>query len=237
MNKELESFSYIASHDLQEPLRKIQSFSARLLELENKKLSDTGKDYFQRMQKAADRMQHLIQDLLAYSRSSTAEGKCEHVHLSRIVEKVQEDIMEELEQKQGVIVVEELCEAFIIPFQFHQLLYNLISNSLKFSRKDTPPRIVIKSEIVDVEKLQLPTPAVSKQYCHVSIVDNGIGFEAKFSERIFEIFQRLHGKMEYQGTGIGLAIVKKIVDNHRGIITAHGELGKGARFDIYLPQQ
>ncbi|MBC7536169.1 MAG: PAS domain S-box protein [Ferruginibacter sp.] len=237
MNKELESFSYIASHDLQEPLRKIQSFSARLLELENEKLSDTGKDYFQRMQKAADRMQHLIQDLLAYSRSSTAEGNCERIHLSRIVEKVQEDIKEELEQKHGVIEVEELCEAFIIPFQFHQLLYNLISNSLKFSRKDIPPHIVIKSEIVAAEKLQLPMPGVSKEYCHISVVDNGIGFEPKFNERIFEIFQRLNGKTEFQGTGIGLAIVKKIVDNHHGIITASGELGKGARFDIYLPHQ
>ena len=134
-----------------------------------------------------------------------------------------------------MVTAETLCSASIIPFQFHQLLYNLISNALKFSKPNTPPCITINSKVMlgaDTEEDYLLD---NKEYCYVSVQDNGIGFEPEFSERIFEVFQRLHDKEEYAGTGIGLAIVKKIVENHNGIISAASQVGNGARFDIYIP--
>ena len=128
-----------------------------------------------------------------------------------------------------------MCEANIIPFQFRQLLFNLISNSLKFSNPAQPSYIKIKSEIAQGIKLNNAKLSAEKKYCHITVSDNGIGFEQQYSEKIFEVFQRLHGKNEYNGTGIGLSIVKRIVENHNGIITANGELNKGATFDIYIP--
>lgn len=234
-NAELASFAYIASHDLQEPLRKIQTFAARIIEKELKNLSANGKDYFNRMQVAAKRMQTLIEDLLAYSRTNTVERKFENTDLNTIIEEVKIDLREELQEKQAAIDATEMCEANIIPFQFRQLLYNLISNSLKFSNPAQPPRIQIKSEITDSKKFKTGRLSDHKKYCHISISDNGIGFEEQYNERIFELFQRLHGRTEYDGTGIGLAIVKKIVDNHHGVITAKSAINKGATFDIYIP--
>jgi signal transduction histidine kinase len=128
-----------------------------------------------------------------------------------------------------------MCEVKIIPFQFRQLLYNLISNSIKFSKEKDHPHIKIESEIDSGKKFNIDKLSKEVTYCHISISDNGIGFEPQYSEKIFEVFQRLHGKHEYSGTGIGLAIVKKIVENHNGVVTASGELNKGATFDIYIP--
>ena len=145
-------------------------------------------------------------------------------------------LQEELQRKNATLEVDKIeSEVEIVPFQIHQLLYNLISNSLKFSHENIPPIIKIKSEMktggnLDNEKLDSQV-----KYCHITFSDNGIGFDQQYKEKIFEVFQRLHGKETYQGTGIGLAIVKKIIDNHKGIITAKGELGKGATFDIYIP--
>lgn len=235
MNQELQSFAYISSHDLQEPLRKIQTFATLILEKEFENLSDNGKDKFQRMQNAAKRMQTLINDLLSYSRTNIQERVFEKTDLSRIVEEVKEDLKEEIEQKNATIENCENCEANIIPFQFRQLLYNLISNSLKFSKPETPIVIKINSKIVKGAALENKKLEPETNYCHIQIQDNGIGFEQQYSAKIFEVFQRLHGKLEYSGTGIGLAIVKKIVDNHNGIITATGEKNKGATFDIYIP--
>lgn len=235
MNKELQSFAYISSHDLQEPLRKIQTFATQIIEKESENLSDSGKDKFQRMQNAAQRMQTLINDLLSYSRTNIQERKFEKVNLSKIIDEVKEDLKEELEQKDAVIESNETCDVNIIPFQFRQLLYNLASNSLKFSNPDVRPVIQIKSEFAKGEDLSNDTLSKETNYCHISISDNGIGFEPQYSKKIFEVFQRLHGKLEYTGTGIGLAIVKKIVENHNGTITATGEKNKGATFDIYIP--
>ncbi|MFH7005208.1 PAS domain S-box protein [Flavobacterium bizetiae] len=235
MNKELQSFAYISSHDLQEPLRKIQTFATQIIEKESENLSDSGKDKFQRMQNAAQRMQTLINDLLSYSRTNIQERKFEKVNLSKIIDEVKEDLKEELEQKDAVIESNETCDVNIIPFQFRQLLYNLASNSLKFSNPDVRPVIQIKSEFAKGEDLSNDTLSKEANYCHISISDNGIGFEPQYSKKIFEVFQRLHGKLEYTGTGIGLAIVKKIVENHNGTITATGEKNKGATFDIYIP--
>jgi len=235
MNKELQSFAYVSSHDLQEPLRKIQTFASRILEKENENLSEQGKELFNRMQGSAKRMQALINDLLAYSRTHTSERILEETDLTKIVAQVKLELKEELQQKQAILEINELCPVRIVKFQFQQLLYNLISNSLKFSRPGHPPLIKIKSEIVEGTSKGNPALASGTKYCHISVSDNGIGFDQQYNEKIFELFQRLHGRMEYPGTGIGLAIVKKIVENHNGIITARAELNKGTTFDIYLP--
>ena len=234
-NKELESFAYISSHDLQEPLRKIQTFSSRILETEDQNLSVKGKDYFHRMQEAAKRMQVLIEDLLLYSRTGTIERKFEKTDFTVIVEEVKAELKEAIQEKKATIQLTESCEMLVIPFLFRQLLHNMISNALKFSKPGVPPIIVIKSSIKTGLQLKQEKLSPEKEYCHITVSDNGIGFEPEYQERIFELFQRLHDRSEYIGTGIGLAIVKKIVENHQGIITATSKLGKGARFDIYFP--
>jgi len=234
-NKELESFAYISSHDLQEPLRKIQTFAGRILEKENQNLTEKGKEYFHRMLESAKRMQTLIEDLLAYSRAGATENKFEKTDLNDLIEEVKIELKEALLEKQATIEATKSCEINVIPFQFRQLLHNLISNALKFSKPGIPPKIKITSKHAAGRKLKNESLLPEKVYCHLSVSDNGIGFEPEFKNRIFEIFQQLHGKDEYEGTGIGLAIVKKIVENHHGVITATGILNKGARFDIYLP--
>ncbi len=235
MNKELQSFAYISSHDLQEPLRKIQTFASRIAETEHGQLSETGRLYFLRMQDAALRMQTLIDDLLTYSRTNVSERKYERTDLNKIVEEVEADLKEELQQKQAIVTASGLGEMNIIPFQFRQLLYNLFSNSLKFAAPARPLRMIITGEIDNGAAFNNDKLSADTKYCHIRFSDNGIGFEQQFSERIFEVFQRLHEKQTYSGTGIGLAIVKKIVENHEGVITASGDLNKGATFDIFLP--
>jgi PAS domain S-box-containing protein len=235
MNAELQSFAYISSHDLQEPLRKIQTFATRIIDKERGNLSETGKDYFERIQKAASRMQTLIEDLLTYSRTNTTDLVFQKTNLSEIVEEVKHDLKETLAEKKSIIDIGKMCEANVIHFQFRQLMTNLIGNALKFSKPGQSAVVKIKSELVMGSDLKLETLSPKKKYCHLTISDNGIGFDPTYKDRIFEVFQRLHSKDEYAGTGIGLAIVKKIVDNHNGVITATGELNKGATFDIYIP--
>jgi PAS domain S-box-containing protein len=249
-NKELELFNYISSHDLQEPLRKIQIFASRIMSNEYDKLSGKGQDDFNRMQDAAARMQTLIEDLLAYSRTSTTERKFVNTNLAELVEEVKAGFKEEMQARNACIEVEDMCEANIIAFQFRQLLQNLFSNALKFSRPQKPVHIQVKSRIVEYGKLLEENRTLfssftgtasngtvhETQYCHISVSDNGIGFEPQYKDRIFDIFQRLHNNSTYQGTGIGLAIVKKIVENHNGFINATGQLDRGACFDIYIPR-
>ncbi|HTE29198.1 MAG TPA: ATP-binding protein [Chryseolinea sp.] len=234
-NKELLAFTYVSSHDLQEPLRKIQTFVSIILAKEHANLTDKGKFNFDRIQSAAATMQQLIEDLLAFSRISTTDRKFEKIDLHIVIEAVRNELKETIESKKAIFEAFNLSTVNIIHFQFRQLMYNLISNALKFSRADVQSHImissrVVKGHIVDTEKL-----SPEKEYSHITVRDNGIGFEPHFSQRIFEVFQKLHGKQEYPGTGIGLAIVKKIVENHNGIITASSELGQGACFDIYIP--
>lgn len=234
MNQELASFAYVSSHDLQEPLRKIQAFASRILEKEYQNLSAAGQDYFTRMQEAARRMQLLIQDLLAYSRTNKKEKELVPTNLNLLVAGVLDDLEQYILDNEATINVDELPVADVIPFQFRQLFTNLISNSLKFRKKDTPVMINIKSEKVMGAEIS-PEANGNDAYYRVTVEDNGIGFDNAYHERIFDVFQRLHTKQEYEGTGIGLAICKKIVENHRGFIAAKGEPGKGARFTIYLP--
>jgi signal transduction histidine kinase len=236
-NKELLAFTYVSSHDLQEPLRKIQTFCSIILENEKENLSERGKYNFERMQLAAGRMQQLIDDLLAFSRINTTELIFEETDLKIIIEEIVSDLKETIQDKDAIVDASVLGSANIIPFQFRQLMFNLISNALKFSKPDLPSQIVIKSSIANGSKINNKKLSKDKDYCHITVKDNGIGFESHFSERIFEVFQKLHSKEIYSGTGIGLAIVKKIVENHNGIIIATSELDKGATFDIYFPQK
>nr|MCU0383660.1 ATP-binding protein [Cyclobacteriaceae bacterium] len=241
-NQELESFTYIASHDLQEPLRKIQTFSKRIMEKEVANLSESGRDYFLRLERAAHRMQVLIEDLMLYSRTNTKIQQFEETNISKLVEEVLSDFKEQIEEKKAFIDLQPLGVLPVIPFQFRQLFYNLIGNALKFQSPHRILHIEIKSEQADnityaKTNFQLAKNplAAGQLYQHFSITDNGIGFEEKFNSQVFQLFQRLHGHEKYSGTGIGLSIVRKIVDNHQGIITARGELDKGTCFDVYIP--
>ena len=235
INKELESFNYISSHDLQEPLRHIQSFASRIIVDEKDHLSDKGKVYFEKIINAANRMQFLLTDLLTYSRTATDDRIFETIDLNNIVNEIKLEFKETIVEKNAIIEVKDLCEVHVIQFQFHQLMYNLIGNALKFSKTDIPPHIRISSKIVvqsEVKNIPL-LPMI--EYCHITLEDNGIGFEPQYENKIFELFQRLNDKQKIAGTGIGLAIVKKIVENHKGFIKATGVINHGARFDVYVP--
>jgi light-regulated signal transduction histidine kinase (bacteriophytochrome) len=235
MNEELSSFAYISSHDLQEPLRKIQTFSDRIVDFEYHNLSEKGRDYFQRIQRGASRMQKLIRDILAYSRTTTLEKKFEPTDLNELVAQSKIELEVMMMEKKAVIESAPLPIVNVIPFQMQQLFNNLIHNALKFSKEHSAPHISIRSEMVDANFTDAPYPGAAGKYCHLTFQDQGIGFEPIYAKKIFEVFQRLHGRMEYGGTGIGLAICKKIVENHRGMISAEGNLNQGATFHIYLP--
>lgn len=235
MNKELEAFTFGASHDLQEPLRKIQTFVSRIFEGESQGLTETGKEYFVRIQEVSERMRQLIEDLLEFSRLGSGEKIFVKTDLGKITREVLKELRDTIDEKQAIIELEEMVELKIIPFQFHQLMHNLIGNALKFSRPDNPPYIKINSGLAKGSILDKKHLLHDIDYCYITVEDNGIGFKPEYKEQIFEVFKRLHGKEAYLGTGIGLATVKRIVENHNGTITVEGKLDYGARFDIYIP--
>jgi signal transduction histidine kinase len=235
VNKELKSFIFISSHDLQEPLRKIRIFSSRILDNEYLNLSESGMNYFNRLQKSSLYMQMLINDLLAFSRTTISERIFENKDLNKMVKEVAFDFKDEIDIKSAEIKCINLSSAYIIPFQFKQLIHNLIGNALKFYNPNTKPIITISSTTFisnnEIQEDLIP----GTEYLQLSIHDNGIGFEPVYRTKIFEIFQRLNDKNLYKGTGIGLTIAKKIVENHDGMITATSGLGQGATFDVYIP--
>jgi len=235
MNKELSSFAYISSHDLQEPLRKIQTFGSMIMASEEANLTETGKKNLTRMQVAAARMTKLIQDLLTYSRANATEKVFEATNLNAIITDIASEFAEVLEEKGGVITYDKLPVINAIPFQVRQLFTNLVSNALKFAKTDEAPVVTISAQTVKGSVINNPNAFPQKNYLHVTVTDNGIGFSQDYATRIFEVFQRLHGKAEYEGTGIGLAICSKIAENHEAIINATSQPNRGATFNVYFP--
>ena len=225
-NADLQEFAYIASHDLQEPLRKITAFGSRLQAKYGAELGDQGRDYLERMTGASRRMQSLIEDLLTYSRVTTKAQAYEFIDLGELVREVLSDLETRIDDTQGRIELGKLPTIEADPTQMRQLLQNLIGNALKFHHPEQPPVVIIHAE---------PSRLGDTDSVRLSVKDNGIGFDAKYAERIFGPFQRLHGRGEYQGTGIGLSVCKKIANRHGGDIQAVSEPGKGAIFTIHLP--
>lgn len=232
-NKELLAFNFISNHDLQEPLRKIEMFTS-MMEAEKKNMTEVGRRNLNRINNAATKMRRLIEDLLVFSRVSSAEDHYEMTDLNVIVEDVKSELKDVIHEKQATIEVNNLFPVNIVAFQFQQLIHNLISNALKFSIPHLPPAITITSKLITHKDLRI-TNLQKCDYWNLTFKDNGIGFEDKYNERIFQLFKRLNNTEEDPGTGIGLAIVKKIVENHNGIIVAKSELNKGATFEIYIP--
>lgn len=229
-NRELQDFAYIASHDLQEPLRKINAFSDRLRGKYADVLDDTANDYMERIQSAARRMQTLINDLLVLSRVTTQGQPFHPTDLTEIAQAVLSDLETTIEDAGGDVLVEPLPVLEADPLQMRQLLQNLITNGLKFRRPDVKPVVRVYSE---------PGRSADngRVYCSILVEDNGIGFEEKYLERIFQPFQRLHGRSSYTGTGMGLAICRKIVERHGGLITAQSKPDEGTTFIVKLPTE
>ena len=233
-NQELEQFAYIASHDLQEPLRKIQAFGDRLRQRSYESLAEQGRDYIDRMLYSAVRMRRLIDDLLLFSRITTKPQTAARIDLDQILEGVLDDLEVGIEKAGAVVEVEPLPLLEADPSQMRQLFQNLIGNALKFVTPNSSPRIRIFAE----RESNPPTEGGSDptaEWWRISFQDNGIGFDEKYTDRIFQVFQRLHGRHEYEGTGVGLAICRKIVERHGGVITARSRPGEGATFIVTLP--
>jgi PAS domain S-box-containing protein len=236
VNQNLKQFAYVASHDLQEPLRKINMFSDLLVQKNKMNLDNFGRIYLEKITQSSKRMTTLIKDLLDFSRVDARKAALVPTDLNGIIRNIMTDFEVLIHQKGAEFNLDKLLEIEAVPFQMNQLFYNLVSNALKYSKEDVPPVISISSRILLHKELtshELPNPRWT--YCEVIVQDNGIGFDQQFAEQIFTIFQRLHGRGEYEGTGIGLALCKKIVDSHDGIIYARSEEGKGSSFHVLLP--
>jgi PAS domain S-box-containing protein len=234
-NSELEQFAYVASHDLQEPLRKIQAFGDRLAKKYRDDLGEQGKEYVDRMLSSAGRMRTLIDDLLSLSRVTTRGQPFTQVNLNDISREAISDLEIRLVQTGGRIEVGSLPTLTADAGQLRQLFVNLFGNALKFHRSGVPPIVnVAATRISDLPEGTAPPPAGNAAW-RLTVTDNGIGFEQEYAERIFEVFQRLQGRGEYEGSGIGLAICRKIVERHGGAIVAQGRPGDGATFVIDLP--
>ncbi len=234
-NKELEQFAYIASHDLQEPLRKVQSFGDLLAAKVDDVLGAEGRDYLHRMQNAAHRMQDLVNDLLTYSRVATQSKPFVSVDLVRVAREVLSDLEIRIQSTGGMVNLGTLPVIDADEMQMRQLLQNLIGNALKFRRKDMAPVVVVHGRVAQFSEQATEEAVSPREFCEITVLDNGIGFDEKYLDRIFSPFQRLHGRGEYEGTGIGLAICRKIVERHRGTITARSTPGEGSTFIVTLP--
>lgn len=239
-NSELEQFAFVASHDLQEPLRKIQAFGDRLKSRVGDSLSTEATDYLQRMQSAAARMAGLIDGLLMYSRVLTRAQPCTAVDLGVVVREVIEDLEVRVEKAEADVVIGELPVIEADALQIRQLLQNLIGNALKFKRPDSKPRVSITARLVSADRQELTgweevDRLPHREFCELCVQDDGIGFDEAYLKRLFVVFQRLHSRSEYEGAGIGLAVCRKIANRHGGMITARSKPGEGATFLVLLP--
>ncbi len=231
-NQELENFAYISSHDLQEPLRKIQAFGSRIMDREGDKLSTHGQDYLNRMLNASSRLQRLIDDLLTFSRLSSRACPFERVDLNRVLAEVHSDLEIAIQEAEATLEIGALPQIEADPTQMHQLFQNLIGNAIKFREEGRPPVIQVKAESFEQEPNE--AGGQNRTMHQIQVVDNGIGFEEKYLDKIFNIFQRLEGR-RYPGSGIGLAICRKIALRHGGNLTAYSRSDEGAKFTVTLP--
>ena len=236
-NQNLEDFAYAASHDLKEPVRKVHFFSERIKEKLSDRMTEEEKRYFERMQFASNRMSNLIDDLLTYSQISVKPKKFEAVDLNHLMQLVLSDLDLEIEDKNASIQVKDLFTIQGHHRQLQQAFHNLVSNALKYHKEGSSPEIEISGSKVSGRNTGLPlTPEqLNSEYFLVTVRDKGIGFEQKDAERIFNIFTRLHGNNEYKGSGVGLSIVKKVMENHYGFVLAEGKPGEGSIFKLYFP--
>jgi len=234
-NKELASFNHVASHDLQEPLRKIQTFISRVPEADKAIMSQSARDYISKIEVSAKRMRVLIDDLLLFSRTNTTKKEFIKSNLNELFANAEAELTEIIDEKKAHITASKLPKLSVIPYQIEQLFINLIGNSLKYSQPDIIPEITIESEKVLSEDYPDLLEQNIKKFHKITFRDNGMGFDPQFKETIFVLFQRLHSKTDYPGTGIGLAICKKIVENHKGHILADSTPGKGSVFTVFLP--
>lgn len=236
-NTNLQEFVYVASHDLQEPLRKIYTFTERLNNKFEPLLGPEGAMYVKRILSSTKNMQTLLEDLLNFSRLSFNEKQFEIISIKKCVEEIISDLEIKIEETKTVINCDQLPDVEAYPSQIKQLFNNLINNAIKFRKTDETPQINISSEMISAGEFQDFPMLKGTKYLKIVVEDNGIGFDQEFSERIFQIFQRLNGKTEYVGSGVGLAICKKIVDNHHGFIFAESRSDHGAKFTVLLPQR
>jgi signal transduction histidine kinase len=231
-NKDLDRFAFMASHDLQEPLRKIRMFSDRLNSKFEQVVDEEGKMYISRIQNAAERMQALIKDILTFSKISIEKEAFQESDLNVLLNEVLLEVQQTITEKKASIITDSLPSLFVNPGLIRPLFHNIINNALKYSKKDNTPILKIYSEI---SLLNEDKNASQLQYCRIYFEDNGIGFEQKFAEQIFGMFKRLHSNSDFEGTGIGLALCKKIVEEHNGFISAKSIVDKGSTFIISLP--
>jgi PAS domain S-box-containing protein len=234
-NKELQQFAYAAAHDMKEPLRKVQFYYSAIREEGTGGLSDKQQAYLQRSSEAAARMQRLIEDLLAFTNVAEPGAQFEPIDLGAMMAEVSAFYQEALDQAGGTVMVSALPMVRGSSFHMHQLFVNLFGNAIKYRQQDRPLKIEVTGSIVNNPGLGEVETYLPMRFLKIAVKDNGIGFETEHAERIFDMFERLHGRQEYEGTGIGLSICRRIMDNHKGHIRARGYPGEGAVFELFFP--